>query len=764
MKRIGAGFFAGAITSLALLAFGATQSTADASQVQPKAGHQHVVVIGVGGLRWSDISATATPAIWRLSQAGSVGSLATTTVHTTTCPADAWLTLNSGSRAAVSPANSRCLPVQVNVEPGSAGYDRALIPGWSKIVQANKSTGYQPRWGTLGAADAAPSLDPGLNPALPPCSIAIGPGAALALASRSGQVGRYLPVPPADPADWPDLLSSCPLTVVDLGSLPPSPAPRSAAVAADDRRIAAITSAAPAGSIVMVAGMGDSASTHGGPHLRTIVVDGPGYHAGQLTSAATRQPGVVTITDLTPSIYGWLDVQAPSGLVGSPMTSVGRGPLPVAAKTMIGQDTANQVYRSVVGWFFLALGVSEAVVFAIIALVLRGVPGGRAPGSALRGPEERTTRRRVAWYTTMGAFGAAVPAGTFLAGLAPWGQWPHPALWLYGLGLAWAAVIALVAVTGPWRRQSFGPPGFVCAVTAAVIGIDVILGSRLQLGAPFGLSLVEAGRLYGVGNNALGVYAVAGMLTAAWAAHCFQARRTAVAATALVALAVVIASGWPGFGAKVGGTIAMVPAFLVLLAAVAGIKITVRRAVLIAVSGLALVALFAVADYFIPAIGPSHLSDFVRSVLHGGAGGTLHRKISSNLHSLVETWYTPAVPLVALGTGLMLAWPARLGWHALRLRRFTEAIKADPLLRPSLFAVWLAVLLGWLVDDSGVSLAAAALPVALPLAIVLVVRTDNPHYKHEPGVEGGRPPSSNTAGGQADDRRANLWPDRAIAK
>ena len=35
---------------------------------------------------------------------------------------------------------------------------------------------------------------------------------------------------------------------------------------------------------------------------------------------------------------------------------------------MIGQDTANQVYRSVVGWFFLALGVSEAVVFAIIAL------------------------------------------------------------------------------------------------------------------------------------------------------------------------------------------------------------------------------------------------------------------------------------------------------------------------------------------------------------------------------------------------------------
>ena len=751
MKRIGAGLFVGATTSLALLAFGAARSTADASQLRLEAGNHHVIVIGIGGLRWSDISAPATPAIWQLSETGSVGSLVTATVHTTTCPDDAWLTLNAGSRAAASPASSaRCLPVRVNVRPGPASYDRALIPGLDDIKQANKSTGYQPRWGTLVAVGTAPST-PGLNPTQ--CSTAIAPGAAIALANSAGQVGRYLPAPPAEPADWPPILSSCPLTVVDLGSLPPSPAPRAAGAAADDRRIAAITSAAPAGSIVMVAGMGDSASTRGGPHLRTIVIGGPGYHAGQLTSAATRQPGVVTITDLTPSIYGWLGHQPPSGLVGSPITSVARGPLPVAVKTMIGQDTANQVYRSVVGWFFLALGVGEAVVFAIIALVLRG-------------SEDRRVHRRVAWYTAAGAFGAGIPAGTFLAGLAPWGQWPHPALWLYGLGLAWAAVIALLAVTGPWRRQSFGPPGFVCAVTAAVIGIDVIIGSRLQLGAPFGLSLVEGGRLYGVGNNALGVYAVAGLLTAAWAAHSFRPRRPAggsgassprastaggsggsspranTAATAAVALAVVIASGWPGFGAKVGGTIAMVPAFLVLLAAVAGIKVTLRRALLIAVSGLALVAVFAVVDYLVPAIGPSHLGDFVGSLLHGRAGGTLHRKISSNLHSLIVTWYTPAVPVVALGTGLMLGWPARL-----RLRRFTDAIKADPLLRPSLFAVWLAVLLGWLVDDSGVSLAAAALPVALPLAIVLVVRTDNPN-----------------TGGQVADRRANLWPDRAIAK
>ena len=36
----------------------------------PKA--QHVVVVGLSGLRWSDVSATKTPELWRLAGQGSV--------------------------------------------------------------------------------------------------------------------------------------------------------------------------------------------------------------------------------------------------------------------------------------------------------------------------------------------------------------------------------------------------------------------------------------------------------------------------------------------------------------------------------------------------------------------------------------------------------------------------------------------------------------------------------------------------------------------
>jgi hypothetical protein len=673
VKRTKAGIFAlAAASAVAALAFGGPSEAAPTSAARP------VVLIGIGGLRWSDISASKTPAIWRLANAGSVGSLVTTSVRTVTCPDDAWLTLNAGRRAVAPPHAHVACP---------------RVRDMKAVTAYNDTTAYQPRFGTLASIMSRGG-----------CASPIGPGAALALADRAGGVDFYVPaLPPASSRAAFELdLTRCPLTVVDLGNLPPTPA-RPALVDAADGQVGRIVAAARPGSVIVLAGLGDD----GSPHLRVVIVAGPGYRDGLLTSAATRQPGIVTITDLTPSVFGWRGQQIPAGLVGSAITSSPRGPLAQQVKTMIGQDTANQVYRSIVGWFFLYLGAGEAALFALIALVLRG---------------PRQVRRRVACYTAAGAFGAALPVGTFLAGLLPWGQFGHPAVWLYGLGAGWAAVIAVGALTGPWRKDPFGPVGFVCAVTLGVIGVDVITGSHLQIGAPFGLSLVEAGRLYGVGNNALGVYVVAGMLTVAWAAVSVlrRARGLAVIAAAAVAAATVIASGWPGFGAKVGGTIAMVPAYLVLLAAIAGIKITPRRGLLIAVSGIALVVVFAVLDYLVPAIGPSHLGGFVGQVLHGGANATLRRKISSNLNSLTQTWYTPVVPVVAVVTGLMLAWPRRLRQHS-----FVVAIGRERLIRPTLFAVWLAVVLGWLADDSGVSVAAAALPVALPLAITLVVRIAN---------------------------------------
>ena len=66
----------------------------------------------------------------------------------------------------------------------------------------------------------------------------------------------------------------------------------------------------------------------------------------------------------------------------------------------------------------------------------------------------------------------------------------------------------------------------------------------------------------------LGVYCVSALAGAAWLGRA-AARRPTAAMTA-VGLFAVIALGWPGFGAKVGGTIALVPCLVLLVVSAAG--------------------------------------------------------------------------------------------------------------------------------------------------------------------------------------------------
>jgi hypothetical protein len=760
------------------VALAAAAAPAGAGPAGPAAAAARpVVIIGIPGLRWTDVSAAATPALWRLAEHGSVGSLIVSAVQTYTCPADAWLTLNAGARAmAPRPHVSHCtdLPAVTTVRPPatssgprssgatmartaatSAGKACAAAPGTpaasgtsagigrparvpalagpAGIEHDNVPFSYGPCWGLLAQA-AGPGR----------CAAAIGPGAALALASSAGEVASY---EPRAPADLRYLLSRCSLTVADLGVLPaaspdsrPAAAARAAAARTGALRVAdaaagRIIAAAPAGAIVVVAGLGDDSA----PHLRAIIVSGPGYGPGLLRAASTRQPGLVLIADLTPSVLRWRSAALPvhPPLVGSPILATSRGSLAAAIRTLTGQDTAGQVYRSTLLPYFLVYGFGEGAVFGLIALIARG-----------NEPERR--RRRRSWYRVAAVICGAVPAGSFLASLVPWPVLPHPALLLYGLGAAWAAVIAAVALAGPWRRNPLGSPGFLGAVTVAVIGVDVITGSHLQLGTPFGLSALAAGRFYGIGNNAVGVYALSGLLCAAWAGDA-ALRRTgnrgrAVAAAGAITLGTVFVAGWPAFGAKVGGTIAMLPAFLVLLAALAGLAITPRRGAVVAVSGVLLIAIFAVLNFLFPAAtGASDIGGFVGQLLHGGGGGILQRKIHANLGSLAENWATPIVPVVVVGTGLMLAWPDRL-----RLRTVSLAMSAEPLLRPLLTAMWLVAVLGWLADDSGVTVTATALPLALPLVIAIVTGIAERAGAGLPDAG----PSARTA--PATDRRANL--------
>ena len=662
---------------------------------------RHVVVVGISGLRWSEVTPAATPTLWRLAGQGSVGSLVDYAVLPLTCPADAWLTLNAGARAQSDHTNAACGAFPA-VDPAGTG---AVVPAMGSLEAYNNHFHNSPDWGLLAKG-------------VPGCATAVGPGAALALADSSGRVASYLPSAAGLTAG---VLGRCPLTVVDLGTI--GYAERSSVLASLDAQLARIVADLPAGSTLLVTAPGATAKP---PHLQLALVDGPGYQAGLLDAASTRQPGLVVLTDLTPTVLGWLGqavsastvsastVSAstgPPGAVGAQITRGDRGSLTSTVRSLVGRDAAEQVWRDTHEEFFWAYALADAVVLAGIGL-------------AFWGPTEEKRRRRAQWWRVAGVFAASVPVATFLANLVPWSLSAHPAAWLYAVSVALAASIALAALLGPWRRDPLAPFGAVCLFTLVVLGIDVMTGSRLQLETPFGLSVLEAGRFYGIGNEALGIYGISGLVAAGWLALVAlrrsassgpSSRRPAVLAVAVVAAFAVFASGWPGFGGKVGGTIAMVPCFLLLAMAVGGVRLNWRRLLLVLASGLALFAVFALINYFVPITGKSDICSFAGSSLHGHSGGLLLRKINSNIGSLSVNAFSPLIPIVVVLTGLMLWRPAWFG-----LKTAPRAYAAEPLMRALMGVIWLLPVLGWFADDSGVIVPAAALPFALPLGIAIL--------------------------------------------
>jgi hypothetical protein len=689
----------GAVLAVPLLAVFWPRAHA-AAAVAPAPGQaRHVVIVGISGLTWNLVTPTATPELWRLATAGSVGSLVDYAQQPLACPADGWLTLNSAARAQ-GPRPCTSLPAVAVTGSG------ATVPAMPRIIADNNQFHESPDWGLLGT--------------LASCATAVGPGAALALAAPDGTVRSYLPSPAGLSRS---VLARCPLTVVDLGQVQDQRALASTV----DHQLSAIAAGLSPGTLLLVtapgaaAGTGHGAVPAGPPHLMSVVVSGPGFAGGVLESSATRRPGIVALTDLTPTVAAWLGVAIPAGTVGARITRGDRGDLASTVTALIARDRAEQVWMSVHGWFFVGYAVAGALAFGLPALIFWG-------------PAEERRRRRARCWRIAGVVTTSVPLASYLANLAPWWDWPDPAWWLGGMTAAWTLVVAAAAASGPWRRDPLGPFGAVCGATLLLLAVDVMTGSRLQLDAPFGLSLLVSGRFYGIGNDALGVYCVAALVAAAWLATvASRAHRTGpplVLAAAVGALAVV-ASGWPGFGAKVGGTIALVPCLVLLAAWFAGARVGRRWALPVAVSGVIVFLVFAVISYLLPGAGVSDMGAFAGNLVHGRGGELLERKIDSNVGSLTLNLFSWLIPVAAVAAAAALWRPA-----ALRLRTLAAAFAALPVLSVLAWIAWLVLVIGWFADDSGVVVPAVALPFAVPLTIAMAASVNllaNAEHQDEEG-------------------------------
>lgn len=690
-------------------ALGASYATRDTIPVpatlKPAPG-EALVVAGLGGISWDDVSAKDTPVLWGLLRDGAAASISVKTLHLTTCPTDGWATLSAGEAAGPPAEGDRpeCGPLPEVTGDEKSGF---RVTGFDAIRTASHEAAFRAEVGMLGDSFATQST----------CLMAVGPGAALAAAKADGTLERWSPF--ATTTLTSDL-AQCPVSLVDLGSLDQtadSPMVQSERINVIERRLTQVIDAMPTGADLLVVGLSDRDRSE---RLRVLTATGPHYAPGVLASASTRQSGIAQISDVTATILqrgGVKPAQPIGGRALSANPSPNNSEATAAAKLteLTDLDTkADAMHRIVVPFLTVWLG---GFVLVLLVLWVGWRAGRRRPG--------RMTRQRVLRSTrSVALVASAMPAATFLANLIPWWRWSDTTWVLAGLlallVLGISVLLGAVSLTGPWSSSALGPLAAMSAMTAGVIGIDLLTGSHLQMASIFGLQPLVGGRFFGMGNVAFALYGAAVLLLIASLAHALVRRgapRPAVLAVVVmggIALAVDVLPAW---GADFGGPIALVPALGFLLMSVAGVRVSVGNLLGVGFAAAAVVTLVCYLDWRRPEAYRSHPGRFLQTLLDGDAFTVVSRKFAANVElASAMPGLAVAVSVLVAGFMLVVLRPGMLGTEP-----FARLVEQAPLLRSGLIALTGLCLIGFLTNDSGAAIPPVALLYTAPLVLSAVM-------------------------------------------
>jgi hypothetical protein len=706
----------------------------------------YAVIVGAPGLRWDDVSPSATPALWRLAAEGAVGSLAVRSASRLTCPLDGWVTLGAGNLAEWDQGRSRgpCPATRPTViRPDPFGGRLLEQP---RVVAHNRRLSWGAQPGAL-----AESMR---------CTMAVGPEAAVAAARPVGRVDRYVSALPADPAS---ALAECSLSIVDAGTVVGQGAQRANALARVDASVASVLAAVPDRSLVIVAGLADTEAP-GRPHV--AIARGPGFAAGWLTSASTGRAGYLQLYDVAPTALAALgQTRSNRLLAGAAARSVPGRPadLTDAVAALTDNDARAAAQREVSRVFLPLFVVASLLALAAVPPVLWR---GRVVGP--RGPRRVSPHLRRAAEVGLLAVALALPAALVVE-LVPWWRWsggaPGPAFaaaWLAALAMATA--VSTLALRGRFVARMpgsgpLGPAAIVAGAAALIVAVAVIAGSRSALGGVAGYTAVDGDRYAGIGALGLGVL-LAGVFVGAGAAAQRVGRGWRPVTVALLGSAGAVLVGSPYLGADSSGAIALAAgACVAVTLAVGGLPaatrgpgerwsprsamarlrspLTVMRVTVAAASGAVLAVCFAAVELSHPPGQRGAIGQLLTAIGDGTAGPALERIAAVNVTAVASSPLTVLATAGALYVFAILLQP----WGGLR-----RVMGLYPALRAALVGLAVAAVLGGVVTGAGLVVAGAAVATALPLVTLTALRAADERAPTD--LNGSAPRSSGTEPGR----------------
>jgi len=450
--------------------------------------------------------------------------------------------------------------------------------------------------------------------------------------------------------------------------------------------------------LLIVVGVSDRQGSPPGMHL--ALAGGPGVDASVLRSASTGRAPFVQLIDVAPTILRALGRDQPSAMVGAPMTAVdvgssrtGRLDALVSAERSADAQRASSAWLV---WTWLAL-TGLYLVVALLVAHRSGAQPGVQPGVRLGG-----------------VVIASLPAAMVASNVLPWDGTGAPGALRAVSILGAALALSALALLGPWRRQRWGPALTVSAAGALVMAVDVVTGSHLQLDSLIGYNAIVAGRFTGFGNMPFAVYAAGGpVVLAAVVGRLVEngARRAAYVVAGIGGVTMVLLVGAPGIGSDFGGVLSLVPALVLTTMLAVGARLSPARVAAALLGGVLVVAALAVADYQRDPFEQTHLGRFVGQLLDGSAWTVVERKGQANLELLTGSPVATLAPILLVTLGVLFA--------SSRSRGRVLLARSGPQVRAASVGVAVALVLGSIVNDSGIAVLVAGGACTVPLLMAV---------------------------------------------
>ncbi|WP_231442240.1 hypothetical protein [Brevibacterium zhoupengii] len=652
-----------------------------ASEAEAASAGKGPIFIGVSGFRFEDLDPRTTPNLWRMMQTAQIGTITPRSVRASSCPVDGWLGVGAGRRAADEPREECRQP--------AAPLD-GWVADWDVYAQVARSDNYDANLGAL--AESVPDI------------AAFGPGAAIAAADHRGQIDHWSPIGDDLAGNVHRASQNGELALVDLGdttsdgySLKTLDAHVGKILAAagwvdpdDPEHLTVGTSPIIFSSIAD--GSGKSSSMQSTMMLR------PGGTVGLLSSSSTRQPGLIQVPDLAPTLVELSDGEPMQNAAGAPMNNQNAdSSWESRFQAVLDRQVAVKTQNELSTWFFPVVA-SLMVGLLVLAWFLRKNHRELVHSGAYR----------------LGIVFAAMPVSTYLVNTVPWERATNPDIAMLGALAGWSLILGAIALLGPWRGFKLGPVLFVSVATVLVLAYDVMTGSQLQMSTLLGEPLLIASRFYGIGNSALALYCCALLLAVAGFASLTRRplMRILIVAVPILISSVILAA--PGLGTKFGSVPTLIIGVAYLVLAAAGIRFSLKRMGLtVGIAGFVMLAVLFL-DWLRPADQRTHFGRFFDSIISGEALGVLARKIGMNIDILTQSWMTLLLPLIIIGVFWLALEPQRFS-----LQGMTDAYDRIPLLRAGMISLAILLGVGTIINDSGIVVPAVGILFLVPVLVHL---------------------------------------------